>query len=121
MHQNQSDGSPQPADCYHQARMADPTLRKGAIHSCAVCGAQKMIPGVEGAGTQVRALGGRYGGRRKGGGPLVIASSRSLKPPLMDGPKPNTRVYMLGLCFPSVGLGRKARPVSLKSSHPDPT
>lgn len=57
-----------------------------------------------GVGTQVRAL----GGRRKGGGPLAMASSCPVKSFLMDGPKPNSMVYMLGLSFPSVGLGRKA-------------
>lgn len=121
MPQNQSDRIPQLADCHHQASMADPTLRKGTIHSCAVCVAPQMMPGVEGAGTQVWALEGSYGGRRKGGGPLVMASLCSMKPLLMDGPKPNSMVYTLGLSFPSVGVGRKAGPTRLKSFHADPT
>lgn len=45
--------------------MVDPTPRKSTIHSRVVYGAQPMTPGVEGASTQDRTLGGKYGG---GGG-----------------------------------------------------
>lgn len=48
-----------------------------------------------------------------------MASFCPIKPLLMDGPKPNSMVYTLGLSFPSVGLGRKAGPTRLKSFHPD--
>lgn len=37
-----------------------------------------------------------------------MVSSCPLTPLLMDGPKPNSTVYKLGLSFPSVGLGREA-------------
>lgn len=66
---------------------------------------------------------------RKGGrGLLAVASPCSTKHLLINGPKSNSTIHMLGLreiveldLGPLVRRGRRPGLTGLKSSHPDPT